>query len=290
MIVKLGNELSGRKLLVYYSTWIQNNRVLRGISVIIIGLAIFVYGLVCAIDAVSGCVIQRNNKALDPQTESLDNLVAQVEQLRLDAREREATLSRMNEWVRSREGRLIEKHVAPDNGSRLVANTSFSGAREVASPSRSYSRYSPFHFDVTLPSSVTAYELEQVFEHTELRGLGRSFIQAELKYGINAVFLAALAIHESHWGNSALARDKNNLYGFGAYDVNPYLHGVTFSSKHECILQVAEFIRENYVSGQYSNGRNIADINRLYASDEQWSHKIFMLMLQIDDDIQSASA
>ena len=44
----------------------------------------------------------------------------------------------------------------------------------------------------------------------------------EKQYNINGIFVAAVGIHESAWGTSKIARDKNNLFGYGAYDSDPY--------------------------------------------------------------------
>jgi len=40
--------------------------------------------------------------------------------------------------------------------------------------------------------------------------------------GINPIFILALAIHESGWGKSQIARAKNNLFGWGAVDADPF--------------------------------------------------------------------
>ena len=42
----------------------------------------------------------------------------------------------------------------------------------------------------------------------------------EEKWGVNALFGVAVAAHESSWGNSHLARTRNNLFGIAAYDGN----------------------------------------------------------------------
>lgn len=290
MIIKPVSTIPCRALFAFSSEWMENNRLTIVGLVIIFCIVLFFYGFVCTIDAFAHYSIQKRAEALDTQSQQLETMIRDIEKLQSDVRQREASLVPIYERVLKREGRLTEKHVVRGAASRLVANDNFLTPREAVSVSRSYPRYSPYHFDVTMPSAVTAYELEKVLESTGLKGLGRSFVQAELKYGINAVFLTALAIHESHWGTSALAREKNNLFGFSAYDANPYLYAETFISKHECVLYVARFLRDNYISGQYSNGRNISDINFRYASDEEWGYKIFMLVMQIDNDIQEIFA
>lgn len=290
MITKPFCTIPCRALFAPGLEWVESNRLTIIGLVIILCVALFFYGFICAIDAFAQYTIQQRQEVLDTQSQQLEKMIKDIEKLQLDVKQREVSLAQRYERVLKREGRLTVKHVVRGAASRLVANDNFLISREAASVSRSYPRYSPYHFDVTMPSAVTAYELERVLESTDLKGLGRSFVYAELIYGINAIFLTALAIHESRWGTSALAQEKNNLFGFGAYDANPYLYAETFISKHDGILYVAKFLRDNYINGQYSNGRNISDINYKYASDEEWSYKIFMLILQIDNDIRAISA
>ena len=38
------------------------------------------------------------------------------------------------------------------------------------------------------------------------------FYYAEEEYGLNGIFLASVAIHESGWGTSSIALNKNNLF------------------------------------------------------------------------------
>ena len=58
---------------------------------------------------------------------------------------------------------------------------------------------------------------------------GQSFIDAGKTYGVNALYLAAHAIHESAFGTSDIALGKNNLFGFGSYDASPFIASYRFS-------------------------------------------------------------
>lgn len=172
--------------------------------------------------------------------------------------------------------RLEAKTVAVNNGSRLVA---------IYNENQGQARSSTF--DVTAPSLVTAYEIDAILADTELAGLGRAFLEAEAASKVNAMFLLALAIHESDWGTSALAREKNNLFGFGAYDSNPYYGAMVFASKEDCVKYVAQFLRDHYIEGDYYRGTTIQSINQLYASDLAWGEKIFATMVRLDTKIQN---
>ena len=81
------------------------------------------------------------------------------------------------------------------------------------------------------------------------------FYYAEQEYGINGVFLASLAIHESGWGTSNIALNKNNLFGYQAYDGSAYSSSKQFDTYAEGIDLVARVLIKYYLN---SNGtRNI---------------------------------
>ena len=117
------------------------------------------------------------------------------------------------------------------------------------------------------------------------------FYNMEQKYKINGVFLASIGIHESAWGTSKLATEKFNLFGFAAYDRDPYNSAATFTTYEECIETVAKALAQNYLNasgtkiteeviatGSYCNGKTIPSVNIRYASDENWCNKVFSYM------------
>lgn len=130
--------------------------------------------------------------------------------------------------------------------------------------------------DVTRRSPSVSSKVDAYFKGTPLEGLGPTFEAAQKKSGVNGIFLAALAALESNSGRSAIARDKNNLFGFQAYDSNPYGSAAEFDSFSEGIDYVSRYLKKEYLSeqGSYYQGRAIEDINRHYASDENWHKKI----------------
>ena len=142
--------------------------------------------------------------------------------------------------------------------------------------------------DLRTPSTVTAFELDQVLSDSRLAGLGAAFVQAELDHGVNALFLASLAIHESDWGSSRIARDKNNLFGFGAYDQSPYASSFRFSTMAEGIDRVASYLSINYLredGRHFSGGFSVRHLNRRYASDKAWGNKVANIMYLVDQEI-----
>ena len=82
----------------------------------------------------------------------------------------------------------------------------------------------PITLDTNLlsTSGVSAWAIDEYLESaTSLPPLGAAFIAAEKKYGVNARFLLAAALHESGWGTSYISRVKHNLFGYNAYDRDP---------------------------------------------------------------------
>jgi len=130
--------------------------------------------------------------------------------------------------------------------------------------------------DVTVKSYATAEQIEEKLLGTDLEGLGQAFAAAESKSGVNAWFLTALAMHESGDGTSRISKEKNNLFGFQAYDSTPYASAKTFQTKADSIEYVANYLSKEYLdsSGKYYNGESIDAIGKRYATDTNWSNAI----------------
>lgn len=128
--------------------------------------------------------------------------------------------------------------------------------------------------DIREASNLTAQQIEMMLKDG-LSGLGEHFVSAEKEYGVNAAFLASLAALESAWGTSTFATERNNLFGFTAYDNN--LNATSYFDSHQsCIMHVAEYLSIHYLTegGKYHNGYSVKSINELYASDPHWNTKI----------------
>ncbi len=130
--------------------------------------------------------------------------------------------------------------------------------------------------NLTLPSGENAATLNAFLQGTALAGLGQYFIEAEQQYHVSARYLLAHAIEESGWGTSALAVNKHNLFGYDAYDANPYGDGMTFNSDGDCILYVAQQISTNYLAptGSFYHGPTLLGMNVDYATDPNWATNI----------------
>lgn len=161
--------------------------------------------------------------------------------------------------------------------------------------------------DLRTQSLVTAEQIDNYIagyvkstnKSSILTNKGQVFIDAGKKYGVNALYLAAHAIHESSYGTSPISIAKNNLFGFGAYDAAPYIAAYRFDSVDLCIDYIAREMKTTYLNpsnwkyqGAYlgfstktlTNARidaNSEGMNFFYASDPNWGKAISQHMQKI---------
>lgn len=161
-------------------------------------------------------------------------------------------------------------------------------------------------FDVARPSgldpaSLEAFMLSQAGPasiYWQYQGeMGPALIEAERQYGVNAAFLACLAVHESNWGSSAIARRTNNVFGWQAYNSNPDA-ARQFGTMTDGIMYVARRLSSQYLNptGEYYHGTSISGINYRYcetddgAADWGWSRDIAALIQNLYSGASTSSA
>lgn len=135
-------------------------------------------------------------------------------------------------------------------------------------------------------SAVRGRDIDRAFARIDapaMVGLGSAFVEAERQTGINALFLAAIAVHESNKGTSDIARLKNNLFGWGAYDSNPFESAYSFATREAGILYVASRLKALYIDtwGLVT----IDEIGRRYASDTAWADKVYYWVRRLQNEI-----
>ena len=117
------------------------------------------------------------------------------------------------------------------------------------------------------------------------------FYYIEKQYNINGIFVAAVGIHESAWGTSKISLEKKNLFGYGAYDSNPYNSAYHFSDYSESIDLLARVFVKYYLNpkgtsiyggevatGSYYNGATLTGVNTKYATDKNWANRVYQHM------------
>lgn len=116
--------------------------------------------------------------------------------------------------------------------------------------------------------------------HGKLQGLGQAFIDVEDRDGVNAFWGMAQAIEETGWGTSAIAEDKNNLFGITAYDSNPYGDASSYVSPAACVEYWGDFIKRAYLTpgGSYYVSPTPAGVARHWATDPNYAAQVVAIM------------
>ncbi len=153
-----------------------------------------------------------------------------------------------------------------------------------------------FGMALNKPSGLSLEQFKKVLtDNQDKNGIFQNnaqyFYYIEKQYQINGIFVAAVGIHESAWGSSQIARSKNNLFGYGAYDSNPYNGAYSFSDYSECIDLIARVFVKYYINpkgtniyggekaeGTYYNGATLTGINTKYATDKNWANAVYKHM------------
>ena len=125
--------------------------------------------------------------------------------------------------------------------------------------------------DVSALSHITVADAKHMLEGTALYENAKSYVKAEEKYHVNAVFLMGIAAHESAWGTSRRAREDNNLTGYGV--TSDHAKGINKSTKEAGLLATAETLHEKYLTpgGNYYVGTSAAAVNKHYCVGGEWA-------------------
>ena len=139
-------------------------------------------------------------------------------------------------------------------------------------PLRSTTSYSASDLNSTINGKISST--------SKLKDLGNDFVNNQNTYGVNALLMASIAINESAWGDSSIAKNKNNLFGLNAVDASPSQSANYYSSVSACIKDFAEtYMSKKYLNPNGSNyrgaylGNKASGINVQYASDPYWGEK-----------------
>lgn len=167
--------------------------------------------------------------------------------------------------------------------------------KEQASTKTKQQLLSELSFDMKLnkPSGLTLDQFKKVLSDEKdvnkiFTNNAQYFYYIEKQYNINGIFVAAVGIHESNWGTSNIALQKNNLFGYGAYDSNPYNGAYEFSNYSESIDLIARVFTKYYLNpsgtsiyggekaiGIYYNGPTLTGVNTKYATDKNWANAVY---------------
>lgn len=153
-----------------------------------------------------------------------------------------------------------------------------------------------FNMQLNKPSGLTLEQFKKVLSDSKdinkiFSDNAEYFYYIEKQYNINGIFVAAVGIHESAWGTSKIALQKNNLFGYGAYDSSPYNSAYTYNDYSQSIDLIARVFVKYYLNpkgtsiyggetalGTYYNGPTLTGVNTRYATDKNWANAVFSHM------------
>lgn len=154
-------------------------------------------------------------------------------------------------------------------------------------------------FDMRLdqPSGLSLEQFKQVLSNNSqdknkiFENNAEYFYYIERQYNVNGIFVAAVGIHESGWGTSSICLNKRNLFGYGAYDRDPYNSAYSYNDYSESIDLIARVFAKYYLnpagtsiydgqvaSGAHYNGATLSGVNTKYATDKNWANAVFNWM------------
>ncbi|MGL6228735.1 MAG: glucosaminidase domain-containing protein, partial [Culicoidibacterales bacterium] len=165
-------------------------------------------------------------------------------------------------------------------------------------PYYNYFQNLPFNSKaVATAAQLDAYINANTQATSKLRNTGQAFIDAQNKYGINALLMLGIAINESNWGMSSIAQSKNNLFGLNAVDATPGESADYFPTVAACIdLYASDWLAQGYADPQdwryYGGmlGNKSMGANVKYASDAYWSEKAVAHMYTVDRGINGGTS
>ena len=125
------------------------------------------------------------------------------------------------------------------------------------------------------------------YSGSKINSKGDVFVSLGDEYGCNGALIYALACQESAYGTSTYAVDRNNLFGWNAYDDSPS-DASSFSSVDVAIKEhMGRNLRKymDYTDSRYNGtyvGSKGSGFNLKYASDPYWGIKIGAIYYNMD--------
>ena len=153
-----------------------------------------------------------------------------------------------------------------------------------------------FNMALNKPSGLTLEQFKKILKDSKdtnkiFEKNAEYFYYIEKQYNINGIFVASVGIHESAWGTSKIALAKHNLFGYGAYDSNPYNGSYQFTDYSEAIDLIARVFVKYYINpkgtsiyggekaaGTYYVSPTLSGVNTKYATDKNWANGVYSHM------------
>lgn len=165
-------------------------------------------------------------------------------------------------------------------------------------PYYNYFQYLPMRSQ----SAYTGEELDEILEKTvkkdsKMKDTGKFFVDKQNTYGVHALLMTGIAANESNWGQSAICKQKNNLFGLNATDSDPGANANKYGSIAACIEDFANgWMSRGYLypkDYRYNGGflgNKASGLNVKYASDPYWGEKAANIVWRLDSIMEEKDA
>jgi hypothetical protein len=127
-------------------------------------------------------------------------------------------------------------------------------------------------YSTTGKSGLSLDELKKLTRGTGLEGTEEAFLTIEVTNNVNALFALSVAKLESASGNSALARNQNNLFGFRGHS-----GWMSFKTKTDSVIFFGRLIESNYVGKGFDTVDKIGP--RYAEGSTTWAEKVKAIMI-----------
>ena len=158
-------------------------------------------------------------------------------------------------------------------------------------PYYNYYQYLPLRSKTNLTAEQFNSYIPSYAKSGKMANIGQLLIDAQNTYGVNAMMIYVQAAFESGWGTSSIAINKNNLFGHGAADNDPYTGAKIYGSVSECVTHHAKVVlSEGYFDPKDYSGRfygchcgdKSSGIIVHYGSDPYWGEKVASMCWILD--------
>ena len=143
--------------------------------------------------------------------------------------------------------------------------------------------------DLTVPSNISEWQMNLLLQGTGLCGTGWYFLEAERRFGVNAVVMAAIMRQESQLATEGWIAQFNNFAGLRAHPGTPNFDGwEVHLTRRDGIFALARRLADFYLHPDAifyieEHGPSIAGVNIRYALDDdgnpdaRWGYNIYWI-------------
>jgi beta-N-acetylglucosaminidase len=114
-----------------------------------------------------------------------------------------------------------------------------------------------------------------------MRKIAPYIVRACKKENVDIKLITAIAILESGWGTSRIAKEKKNYFGLSCYDWDPSGSALDFSKEsiEDAILESVQIIKRDYLSNNWT----LEQIGQKYCpTNPRWAKIIKEIMEEIE--------